>query len=185
MRTANILLATVLLASAISEPSGAETPKLDWLEGDLGLVLNVVGMTFVASEGSRNDILLRAERARFYPEREVAELEQVEVEVASGGDRIGFEMRCDRGQLNLSTRDFLACDFDCQDFDTSGCRNFVCGNTICEPAAGEDCLACPGDCNGVQSGNPNLHYCCGDGDGDVPVDCSDSRCTGGGNTCEP
>jgi LPS export ABC transporter protein LptC len=108
MRTANILLATVLLASAISEPSGAETPKLDWLEGDLGLVLNVVGMTFVASEGSRNDILLRAERARFYPEREVAELEQVEVEVASGGDRIGFEMRCDRGKLNLSTRDFLA-----------------------------------------------------------------------------
>jgi LPS export ABC transporter protein LptC len=89
-------------------PSGAETPKLDWLEGDLGQVLNVLGMTFVASEGSSNDILLRAERARFYPEREVADLEQVEVEVASGGNRVGFEMRCDRGQLNLSTRDFLA-----------------------------------------------------------------------------
>jgi LPS export ABC transporter protein LptC len=89
-------------------PSGAETPKLDWLEGDLGQVLNVLGMTFVASEGSSNDILLRAERARFYPEREVADLEQVEVEVASGGNRVGFEMRCDRGQLNLSTQDFLA-----------------------------------------------------------------------------
>jgi LPS export ABC transporter protein LptC len=108
MRTATLLLATVLLVSAISTPSGAETPKLDWLEGDLGQVLNVLGMTFVASEGSSNDILLRAERARFYPEREVADLEQVEVEVASGGNRVGFEMRCDRGQLNLSTQDFLA-----------------------------------------------------------------------------
>jgi LPS export ABC transporter protein LptC len=108
MRRAFILLATVLFASTVSGPSGAEVPKLDWLEGDLGQVLHVRGMTFVASEGSSNEILLRADRARFYPERDVADLEQVEVEVASGDDRIGFEMRCDRGQLNLSTRDFLA-----------------------------------------------------------------------------
>ena len=78
----------------------------------------------------------------------------------------------------------LACHFDCQRFDTSDCRNFECGNTICEPAAGEDCLSCEDDCNGIQSGNPGNRYCCGDGDGQNPVDCSDPRCTGNGNTCE-
>lgn len=108
MRTATILLAAAALVFAISKSSSAEAPKLDWLEGDLGQVLNVLGMTFVANEGSSNDILLRAESARFYPERQVADLEQVEVEVASGDNRVGFEMRCDRGQLNLSTQDFLA-----------------------------------------------------------------------------
>jgi hypothetical protein len=79
----------------------------------------------------------------------------------------------------------LACQYDCQRFDTSGCRFFECGNTICEPAGGEDCLSCEADCNGIQSGNPGNRYCCGDGDGENPVDCTDPRCTGNGNTCEP
>ena len=108
MRTAIILLASAFLIFAMNRPSGAEAPKLGWLEGDLGQVLNVLGMTFVSSEGSSNEIILRADRARFYPEREVADLEQVDVEVTPGGGRIGFEMRCDRGQLNLATQDFLA-----------------------------------------------------------------------------
>ena len=108
MRRAFILVATILFASGLGGPSRAEAPKLGWLEGDLGQVLHVRGMTFVASEGSSNEILLRAERARFYPDRQVADLEQVEVEVEPGDDRVGFEMRCDRGQLNLSTQDFLA-----------------------------------------------------------------------------
>lgn len=108
MGRAFILLVTVLFASAVSGPSRAEAPKLGWLEGDLGQVIHIRGMTFVASEGSSNEILLRAERARFYPDRQIADLEQVEVEVAPGDGRVGFEMRCDRGQLNLSTQDFLA-----------------------------------------------------------------------------
>ena len=108
MRRAFILVATIVFASGLAGPSRAEVPKLGWLEGDLGQVLHVRGMTFVASEGSSNEILLRAERARFYPDRQVADLEQVEVEVEPGDDRVGFEMRCDRGQLNLSTQDFLA-----------------------------------------------------------------------------
>jgi LPS export ABC transporter protein LptC len=108
MRRAFILLCTILNAWAAPLPARAETPNLGWLDGDLGQVLLVRGMTFVASEGSSNDILLKAERARFYPDRKVAELEQVEVEVAPGDDQLGFEMRCDEGQLNLATQDFLA-----------------------------------------------------------------------------
>lgn len=108
MRRAIILLTVACFVSTVSGLSSAEAPDLGWLKGELGQVLHVRGMTFVASEGSSNEILLRAERARFYPERQVADLEQVEVEVAPGGEGVGFEMQCDRGQLNLSTQDFLA-----------------------------------------------------------------------------
>ena len=65
-------------------------------------------MTFVASEGSSNEIVLRAKRARLYPEHEVADLEVVAIEVAPGDGRIGFEMSCDSGRLNLSSHDFVA-----------------------------------------------------------------------------
>ena len=50
-------------------------------------------------------------------------------------------------------------------------------------ADGEDCLSCPQDCAGIQSGNPADFFCCGDGDGRVPVTCSDPRCTSFGPTC--
>ena len=88
--------------------ANAEVPDLGWLSGDRGQILHVKGMTFVASEGSANEILLRAERAEFYPEREVADLEVVDVEVTPADGRLGFRMRCDEGQLNLSTRAFIA-----------------------------------------------------------------------------
>jgi hypothetical protein len=78
----------------------------------------------------------------------------------------------------------LACNGTCDGYVTSGCRFFECGNNVCEPAAGEDCLSCPQDCNGVQGGNPGNRYCCGDGDGENPVPCSDPRCTQGGKGCE-
>jgi len=76
----------------------------------------------------------------------------------------------------------LSCNPGCDGFDTADCS--TCGNNICEPVGGEDCLSCPDDCNGVQGGNPGDRYCCGDGDGEGPVGCSDPRCTASGNTCE-
>lgn len=96
------------LLGGVAIRASAEPPDLGWLDGDLGQVLHVTGMTFVASEGSANEILLRAETAQFYPEREVAELWEVDVEVAPGEGRVGFQMRCDEGLLNLATRDFIA-----------------------------------------------------------------------------
>lgn len=56
----------------------------------------------------------------------------------------------------------------------------VCGNDICEIGAGENCTNCSADCNGVTNGPPNRRYCCG-----TDVNCSDPRCTGNGNTCQP
>jgi hypothetical protein len=58
-----------------------------------------------------------------------------------------------------------------------------CGNGICEAGNGEDCVSCAADCNGKQNGNPNGRFCCGDGDGQNPVPCSDPRCTSGGLQC--
>ena len=103
-----ILLIVLSLAIGPSGSSQAEAPDLGWFDGELGQILHVRGMTFVSSEESSNEIVLRAEVAQFYPDRQVANLEQVDVEVASGADRIGFDMRCDEGQLNLSTQDFIA-----------------------------------------------------------------------------
>jgi hypothetical protein len=61
----------------------------------------------------------------------------------------------------------------------------VCGDGICDPGVGEDCLDCPQDCAGLQSGNPNLQYCCGDaGSGaNNPIGCPDPRCNEGDFVC--
>ncbi len=98
--------ACLLLGNASAASSGA--PDFGWLNGDPGQILRLWGMTFVASEGSINEIVLRAERAQLYPDHDVADLEVVSVEVAPGDGRVGFEMRCDRGRLNLSSQDFVA-----------------------------------------------------------------------------
>ncbi len=79
---------------------------------------------------------------------------------------------CDPGE------DCLVCAADC-----ASASSVTCGNGICEAADGEDCVSCPGDCNGEQSGSPGSRYCCGDGDGDTPIPCSDSRCNEGGQIC--
>jgi hypothetical protein len=54
----------------------------------------------------------------------------------------------------------------------------VCGNGSCEAGDGEDCVSCPDDCNGVQTGKPSDRFCCGGGGGDNPLTCSDALCTG-------
>ena len=110
MKTWRALSVTAVLVPWIGSAAwvGAEPPDLAGMEGDLGQVLDVTGMTFVASEGSANEILLRAKTAQFYPEREIAELVDVDVQVAPGEGRLGFVMRCDEGRLNLATQDFVA-----------------------------------------------------------------------------
>ena len=97
------------------------------------------------------------------------------------------------------TRDYSGCsgcpqcdnDGECEPGeDCNGCPNdciagagAACGNGICEAGDGEDCLSCPSDCRGKQNGKPSNRYCCGDGDGENPVPCSDSRCISGEWQC--
>jgi subtilisin family serine protease len=81
---------------------------------------------------------------------------------------------CDAGE------DCNNCPSDCISGATSGA---VCGNGVCEAGDGEDCVSCPADCNGTQNGRPSGRFCCGDGDGQNPVGCSDPRCSTGGWEC--
>jgi hypothetical protein len=85
---------------------------------------------------------------------------------------------CDNDGTCEPTEDCWNCPADC----ISGTA-VECGNSICETADGEDCISCPDDCNGQQHGLLMDQYCCGDGAGNNPVSCSDSRCTADGNTC--
>ncbi len=72
---------------------------------------------------------------------------------------------------------------DCADCAVQWSPTGFCNDGLCEPGIGEDCLSCPQDCNGQQSGGPSGRFCCGDGDGDTPVGCGDTRCTSGGFSC--
>jgi hypothetical protein len=81
---------------------------------------------------------------------------------------------CDRDGVCESGETCTGCPNDCATGTFAGSR---CGNGICEAGNGEDCLSCPSDCNGVQSGKTSARYCCGDGAGQNPKTCTDSRCT--------
>jgi len=70
--------------------------------------LDVHGMTFVASRGDANEIVLRAREAQFRTNSEVATLEEVRATVAPDAERVGFDMTCERGELHLDTNDFYA-----------------------------------------------------------------------------
>jgi len=84
---------------------------------------------------------------------------------------------CGDGTCDLG-EDCLSCGADCISQSSQ-----ACGNGICEAADGENCLSCPADCVGVQNGKPADRFCCGDGGGENPVDCGDSRCLAPGITC--
>ena len=107
-------------------------------------------------------------------------------DLSCGGGALACDTNC-RFDLGACTS-CLQCDFDsfCETGeDCTSCPNdcvsgmivgAVCGNGICEAGNGEDCVSCPEDCNGKQNGKPSLRYCCGDGDGQNPAACGDSRC---------
>jgi hypothetical protein len=86
---------------------------------------------------------------------------------------------CDNDGTCEPLEDCHNCPNDCMSNS-----DMFCGNNICEVADGETCLSCPEDCNGQQHDLLIYQYCCGDGvTGNNAVTCSDSRCTGEGNTC--
>jgi spore coat protein A len=64
----------------------------------------------------------------------------------------------------------------------------LCGNGLCEAGDGENCITCPGDCAGKQSGAASKQFCCGDTSAGNPtnpiscgVDINDNRCIDSGS----
>jgi LPS export ABC transporter protein LptC len=95
-RAARLAVAACLVLAS-SLPASAESPPL-----------RLEGMTFVGSRGSVNELVLRATRATFQPDRDVAELEDVRATVDSEKQSQSFVMTCERGELNVETNDFEA-----------------------------------------------------------------------------
>ncbi len=68
--------------------------------------LDIGGMTFVSSRDSVNEFVLWSETAHYFTDTQTAELEQVHVNVIPAEHRLGLELRCQRGRINLATNDF-------------------------------------------------------------------------------
>ncbi len=98
----------------------------------------------------------------------------VDISTCTGCGLCDFDGLCEAGE------DCNGCPTDCISGTTAGA---VCGNGVCEAADGEDCLSCAADCNGKQNGKPANRFCCGDGDGQNPLPCSNSACSTGGWSC--
>ncbi|HVP30625.1 MAG TPA: LPS export ABC transporter periplasmic protein LptC [Myxococcota bacterium] len=70
--------------------------------------LRLEGMTFVGSRDSAREMVVQADRANFQPSEQVAHLENVHSELTQHDGSVGFEMDCDRGELDTSTSNFYA-----------------------------------------------------------------------------
>lgn len=75
---------------------------------DDSTTLRLEGMTFVGSRGSMREMLVEADRATFHPSEQIAYLENVRSEMTEKDGAVGFEMTCDRGELDTGTSNFYA-----------------------------------------------------------------------------
>ena len=114
-RGALVLLATALSVLFAGTPRAVRATDVDSATRvfqNLNAELRVTGLTFVGSRNEVSEFVLRAERAIFKPETNLAELEKMDVTSTDGTDptnaKRSFGVRCDRGELNVETNDFLA-----------------------------------------------------------------------------
>jgi LPS export ABC transporter protein LptC len=96
----------VLLFAASAAPAAPPT----------GPIFELRNMTYVASEGAVNEVVLDAETAQVFPAQNEAHLQDVHAHLQSPGegsapgvqDRGSLDMQCDRGTFSISTGDFVA-----------------------------------------------------------------------------
>jgi hypothetical protein len=93
------LCTAAILAFSVFAPNAvrSESPLLD-----------VAQMTFVASRGPANELVLKAAHARFDTEEERVYLKEVHATVEPSRTAGHFVIRCDEGELDIATNDFEA-----------------------------------------------------------------------------
>lgn len=96
--------ADVIVEPLNSATSGAE-PAID---ASGAVVVEISGMSFVASRADESELLVRADEAYFRPEQRRADLSGVHATVTREDKGERFEMRCERGTLDLETNHFRA-----------------------------------------------------------------------------
>lgn len=65
-------------------------------------------MTYVGSRDDRSGFVLRAHEASFRPDTKLAMLEDVRVEASHPDESRSFDVRCERGELDVETNNFYA-----------------------------------------------------------------------------
>ena len=90
-------LVSTLVSSTAANSARAESPQI-----------HLDGMTFVASRGDANELVLHAARASFKTDQNRVFLEQVRASVDPGGELGSFEIECERGELDIESNDFEA-----------------------------------------------------------------------------
>jgi LPS export ABC transporter protein LptC len=96
-------VAMLAAPGAPAADAAAPTRRVPGVESEV----HVTGMTFVVSREGEGELVLEARRATLYPESNLAELHDALVR-SSDGPRGGFDVHCDRGELDLTSNDFLA-----------------------------------------------------------------------------
>lgn len=102
-RTSTRLAAVVSALAALAVGSGVPAAELAEATS-----LRVTGMTFVGSRAGEREVVLRSQVARFRPETQVAELQDVSALVTDAAEGRSFTMTCARVELDIETNDFLA-----------------------------------------------------------------------------
>jgi len=101
-----ILRAVVVLGVTLLAPSVGVGQDLAPAE------LSVTGMTYVASEGARSEVIVEAERARVGQGERVAVLDTVHARLGSyaapDSPQGGLELNCDRGTFDFDGGDLTA-----------------------------------------------------------------------------
>lgn len=100
------LVAGVLLLASSAAPAAAPP----------GPVFELRHMTYVASEGPVNEVVLDAKTAQVFPAQNTAYLQDVHAHLQAPGDGSGaaakgrgsIDMRCDRGTFSIASGDFAA-----------------------------------------------------------------------------
>lgn len=103
-----LLFAATPLLLAVTSASAAEAGSATEPGPPVASDVMVTGMTFVTSRGEASELVLRAREGRFRPETNVAELAGVIATAVDGERGRNFEVRCERGELDLDSNDFLA-----------------------------------------------------------------------------
>ena len=79
-----------------------------WSDEAASPALELGAMTFVASLGTENEVVLEAEHARVQTGEKLAHLQTVHLLLAPDRDVPGLDMECERGTVDIETSDFDA-----------------------------------------------------------------------------
>ena len=103
------LLAALALAPVVAAPASAQDGGAS--EDEARITLQLAGMTYVASAGTANEMVIEADHATIHPDAEVANLRDMHALIApdaASGRSGGLDMTCDRGTFQLASGDFVA-----------------------------------------------------------------------------